>query len=657
VTAAGLVASLDHVEIAIVGAGPRGVSLLERIGANVAVDPPGVPVSVHLIDPYPPGPGQVWRTDQAGALLMNTVASQVTLFTDPTVEMQGPVVFGPSLHEWAKHLRLRADTEVARYTPETLDEADALTADAYSSRAFYGHYLEWVYRRVVESSAGVLRVVWHPMRAVGVEEDSYGQQAVVLSDGTRLANLAAVVLVQGHLPSHATAEEQALTDYADEHGLTYVHPANPADADLNAIGPGQAVGLRGLGLSFFDYLALFTLERGGRFEERDGKLVYLPSGREPLLYGGSRRGVPYHARGENEKGPHGRHVPRLLTAHTIAALRRRAVVSGGLDFRRDIWPLIAKEVESVYYTALLRSTESDDRAELFHDLHVAYPWGGAKDERVLEVFGVAAKQRWDWERLAHPQGSRTFAGPADFTSWLVDYLNEDLEYARAGNVSGPLKAALDVLRDLRNEVRLLVDHGGLRGSSHRDDLERWFTPMNAYFSIGPPVSRVEQMIALLEAGVLRVVGPRMLAGCDPGGQFFVESPDVPGSRVIVTALVDARLPEPDLRTTADPLLARLLRDGECHPFRIADPSGPYETGGLAVTDRPYHVLDQHGRAHPSRFAFGVPTEAVHWVTAAGARPYVNSASLGDADSIARAVLAIVREAGRLVPSIPVGRTP
>ena len=87
-TAVGLVASLDHVEIAIVGAGPRGVSLLERIGANVAVDPPGVPVSVHLIDPYPPGPGQVWRTDQAGSLLMNTVASQVTLFTDPTVETE-----------------------------------------------------------------------------------------------------------------------------------------------------------------------------------------------------------------------------------------------------------------------------------------------------------------------------------------------------------------------------------------------------------------------------------------------------------------------------------------------------------------------------------------------------------------------------------------
>ena len=643
----GLQPAGQGVSICIVGAGPRGVSLLERIAANAAEGPATARVTVHLVDPYPPGPGRVWRIDQPASLLMNTVASQVTLFTDPTVEMHGPVAFGPSLYEWAKDLRVRPDTDFSLYSKEILDQADALTPDSYSTRAFYGHYLAWVYRRVVEASADTLSVIWHRQLAVGFEQSPYGRQTVLLADGSRLQDMVAVVLVQGHLPSRPTPEERTLADFAEVHGLTYVHPANPADAELDAIAPGEAVGLRGLGLSFFDYLALFTLERGGRFEQVAGRLTYHASGKEPLLYAGSRRGVPYHARGENEKGPHGRYVPRLLTAQTIATLRRRAIVSGGLDFRRDVWPLIAKEVESVYYTALLRSTS--ERADLFHDLHVAYPWGGAKDQRLLEVFGVAEAERWDWERLAHPHGARTFDSPADFTRWLVDYLNDDLRLARAGNVSGPVKAALDVLRDLRNEVRLLVDHGGLRGSSHRDDLERWFTPMNAYFSIGPPVGRVEQMIALLEAGILHVVGPRMQAGREEG-TFFVESPDVAGSRVTVTAVVDARLPEPDLRRTSDPLLTQLLREGACHPFRIADPSGPYETGGLAVTDRPYHVLDDAGRAHPSRFAFGVPTEAVHWVTAAGARPYVNSASLGDADFIARAVLSLVRESQAPLPA-------
>ena len=33
---------------------------------------------------------------------------------------------------------------------------------------------------------------------------------------------------------------------------------------------------------------------------------YRPSGREPLMYADSRRGIPYHARGENQRArPHG----------------------------------------------------------------------------------------------------------------------------------------------------------------------------------------------------------------------------------------------------------------------------------------------------------------------------------------------------------------
>lgn len=79
--------------------------------------------------------------------------------------------------------------------------------------------------------------------------------------------------------------------------------------DLSAVKPGERVLLRGLGLNFFDYQALFTHGRGGVFTRVDGRLVYRPSGREPRLYAGSRRGVPYQARGENEKGAHGRYHP------------------------------------------------------------------------------------------------------------------------------------------------------------------------------------------------------------------------------------------------------------------------------------------------------------------------------------------------------------
>lgn len=103
----------------------------------------------------------------------------------------------------------------------------------------------------------------------------------------------------------------------------------------------------------------------------------------------------------------------------------------------------------------------------------------------------------------------------------------------------------------------------------------------------------------------------------------------------------------DIRATTDPLVRGLLEDGSCTTYRIPDPeSGDYLSGGLAVTGKPYRLIDATGRAHPRRFAFGVPTEPVHWGTAAGIRPGVDSVILGDADAIARACLA-VRPAVRL----------
>ncbi len=233
--------------------------------------------------------------------------------------------------------------------------------------------------------------------------------------------------------------------------------------------------------------------------------------------------------------------------------------------------------------------------------------------------------------------------PTEHRAWLLDRLHRDAAEAREGNVRGPVKAALDVLRDLRNEVRQIVDHGGLSGASRRDQLDRWYTPLNAFLSIGPPRGRIEEMAALIEAGVLEVARDRG-CGCDAEDDAFVaDSPAVPGSRVRARTLIEARLPEADVRRTADPLLAGLLRTGECRPHVVDG----YETGGLDVTGQPYRLIDRQGRAHPQRFAVGVPTEGVHWVTAAGARPGVNSVTLTDTDAVACAALrAPTRSAAR-----------
>ncbi|MFJ3927272.1 FAD/NAD(P)-binding protein [Streptomyces sp. NPDC090022] len=637
----------SHARIAIVGAGPRGLSVLERICAQERKSPAHDALTLHVVDPSSPGPGAVWRTAQPRHLLMNTVSSQITLFTDDSVSIEGPIEEGPSLYEWSR--RLSAADEDA-YGAQTLAEARELGPDSYPTRAFYGHYLQWAFQEAVTNAPDHIEIHVHRTRAVALTDDAApgGPQTLDLADGVRLAGLSAVILAQGHLPARLGPEERRLSEFAATHGLSYTGPSNPADVDLGAIGAGRPVLLRGLGLNFFDYMALFTLGRGGFFERRaDGRLVYRPSGLEPKMYAGSRRGIPYQARGENEKGPDGRHTPRLLTVERVAAMRAAAKDGDWIDFGIHIWPLIQKEVQSVYYERLLTARGGHFTPDVIEDFTARY-LAAADDEAedaLLAEAGIDGEERWNWQSLSRPYGDLRFTGRDDFRRWMLAYLLRDAKEAREGNVSGPLKAALDVLRDLRNEIRLAVDHGGLEAGSHREDLDGWYTPLNAFLSIGPPVSRIDELIALASAGIVEFTGPGLRVRTEtdgPDGPVFVATADgVDAPDIRLTALIEARLPHPDLRRTTDPLLLQLLESGQCRPYTVRGSAGiDYETGGLAVSERPYHLVDAAGRPHPRRFAYGVPTESVHWVTAAGIRPGVGSVTLEDSDAIAHAALAL-----------------
>ncbi|MFM9371519.1 FAD/NAD(P)-binding protein [Streptomyces sp. Da 82-17] len=614
----------------IVGVGPRGLTVLERLCANTAARPDAASVTVHLIDPAPAGAGRVWRTDQSPHLLMNTVAEQITVFTDSSVSCEGPVTPGPDLYEWAT--LLTATGPAAGYPDDVLAEARALGPDSYPTRALYGHYLRWALQRTVETAPPNLTVKVHQDSAVALDE--HGATQVLRLAGGECLGLDSVVLALGHVASAESSVPPA--------GGRRIGPGNPAEMDLGGIGPGEPVALRGLGLTFFDYLALLTQGRGGVFTERaDGRLDYHPSGREPRLYAGSRRGIPYQARGENQKGRGERHQPVLLTDTRIRALRLRAEAKGDVRFRRDVWPLIAREVELVYYRALLRQRgASAETTAAFLSASLALPEHNPLSEQLLLAYGIPAADHWDWAAVEMPYGEEVLCERGEFTRWLVTYLEQDAALAGGGNLEDPVKSALDALRDLRNEIRQVVDHGRITGDSYRDELAGWYSPFNAALSIGPPRRRIAEMAALIRAGVLEPVGPgmRVVPEVDGSG-FVVSSATVPGTPTRVTTVIEARIHDSDVRTTTDPLLRHLLDTGQAVPYRIPNPDGGhFETGGLAVTERPSRLVDAHARPHPHRFALGVPTEGVHWATAAGVRPGVDSVTLGDADAIARAVL-------------------
>jgi uncharacterized NAD(P)/FAD-binding protein YdhS len=627
------------VSVAIVGAGPRGTVMLDRICANAALVPRGRHVDVHLVDPHPPGAGRVWHEAQNRRLMMNTVSADITVFTDDSVLCAGPVRPGPNQYQWA---RMVATGEISGLDEHTLAEARTIEPWSYASRAFQGSYLCWAVRHIVETAPPAVRIHMHRTRAIALEDLPGGRQSLWLDDRQDALEVDAVVLAQGHYDVAPTTGQRELIEFAARRDLVYVPPASPSEVDLTAIGAGEPVVLRGLGLNFFDYLVLLTAGRGGRFS-RDGndRLTYQPSGAEPRLYAGSGRGVPHSARAELRQEVVPRYQARFLTKEVIAALRRNAG-TGRTDFMADLWPYIAKEAGWVYYGHLLRHGDAADPVALarFEAEYPGLAWDSPELDALLATLVPDPALRWNWDDLDRPAAGLRFADRAEFLAWVRDRLAHDHRRARLGPTGNALKATTSMMRDLRDSVRQVISHRGISGVSYDRHVDQWFSGLSNFVASGPPASRIEELCALIDAGVVRLVGPNMRISTDEAGFFLASSPAVQDEPVHATSLIEAHLPVPDLRTATDPLLRYLLDRGQCRPHAIPNPDGSqFQTGGLDITEDTQQVITATGTPHHGRFSLGPPVESVQWVTAIAPRPHVNARVLLQCDVIARTALA------------------
>ncbi|MZD07207.1 hypothetical protein GTW43_19255 [Streptomyces sp. SID5785] len=615
--------------IAVVGTGPRGTSVLERLAARLAQEPGSGarPVEVYAIDSHEVGPGRVWRTGQPRWSLMNTVAGEVTIFSGQPDDGPARAGAGPSLFEWWR----TADPQAA-------------APDVCAPRAVYGQYLAYaldrVERTLSDSGARLVRLR-RSVRSLVPEPD--GGYLLGLDDGDRI-RADRVVLSTGHPLPRLGADQQRLAAVADrDGGPRYVRGDSAIDMPLGDLEPGSTVGIIGLGLSFYDVVAALTTGRGGRFVPgSDGALRYERSGREPLLVAGARSGVPLRARGRNQKAPDHVYRPLLFTAERVRALR----AARRLDFRADVEPWLLAEVELVRCATLLHRAYGPDIAERFRHTaaEAADAPGAVPQEAVHDAAvrcGLAGVAPVDLRAWADPFGDRRFPGPGAYQDELAGLLREDLRLAAEGNVEGAVKACLDTVRDVRGVLRQAVDHSGLTPRSHQEDFLGDFVPMVSRLTTGPPRERVRQLLALLDAGVLRIVGPGARFGPqEGGGRFVVESPRVAGSRTVLDTLIDARIPEPDLRAAEGDLSAALRDQGLLTPYVNRGEDGTeFRTGGVAVTGAPFHPVRADGRPERGLYVLGIPSEFARWFTQVGSgRPGVRGGFTADADAIAAHLL-------------------
>lgn len=668
--------------VVVIGGGPRGTSVVERVvsraaAAHEAGDEHPVAVSLTVVDPHRPGSGHVWGRDQNRLFLMNTPSFYPTVSPersaprdvgrpDPLEENTGgPPAFrlprqAPGL-SFEQFRLLNGDgaelTDLERQELARLGRAD------FPPRALYGAYLEHVWQRCLGAAAGVpwLDGPHHvAASAVGIERDHGGDGHRVLLDDGRALEADHVILAVGHVPARLTPEQEAAGRAVAAAGCGYVAPHVPTDLDTSMFPAGRKVLVRGMGLNFFDLMIALTEGRGGRFEESGlgagRRLDYIPSGEEPILVAGSRRGTPYLAKSATDafvpRRVHLRHLTyERVTGTALAGATGR--VPGSVDFGRHVWPLLQRDVVQHYYVTLAAVSPElfltgPDRflTALAQILEEPTDIG---DEvwtvKVHDLLREAAPEAADFDirTLARPFERVGHTSAEGHAAAVLEWLERDAAQAALGE-DCPERQAIGALHAGRLLTKRLIAEGFIDETSVALQVRGTFEPLVEGLASGAPMQRTEEMAALVRAGVVRVLGPEPTYTFDDAARHFVaSSPWVQGVQETAGWMVEAMMPANRVSVTASPLLRDVLASGMGRPHPRVSTDGEILPGsGFDVSGPAHRLVGADGAVQDHVYVLGLQLSSVQWGTAiaaeAGAGPDDGGRTLADADAVAAAVL-------------------
>lgn len=673
----------QHSSIAIIGLGPRGVCLVERLAqwsrteAAAGVDRS---VHLHLIDDAPAGAGRIWDPEQTSTLCMNTLAGAVTLFTEPDSGISGPILEGPTLYEWIRLLRepeaAAADLPAAvgetfrlvEVSPEVRERFDEELArsrpESHPSRALYGAYIRWCLDVALHLLDDSVTVYHHQARALSIRAagadaenpgDGCSRDVIRLSDGTEVA-ADATVIAPGWLRPAPTPEEERLAEAVASHpGLTWVRPDNPVEQPIEEVPEEGAVLVRGMGMGFFDVMALLTIDRGGRFIE-DGSarsgLRYEPSGREPHLLVTSHRGYPYLPKSEYHSLPPEAAIPRLRAQKK----RLRPLYPGpeapapsSVDFRTELWPAILRDAAEDYYRTLGRtrpeafaSPSPDTAVESILRRLDAAPDEGLLDAlpSLAEPEVPEASDRLDLRPLLTPlQGS--FGSAEELGAHIGERMAGDIAEA-VGARDSALKSALWSISASRKPASIIGAEGAFTLDS-RPTLSA-FMSLGQMVGSGPPLFRTRQLLALYDAGLVTFLGADPQLSLGENGQWEIRTASLPAEVFHSPVLVDAWMHRPHVgrRDPADPLLDSLADEQRIRPFSLRGPEGTaVETGSPEVERGRRLLVHPDGSPDARVHLVGIPTYAQMPDTTISPIPGSQALMLQETSAAARSVWEII----------------
>ena len=581
------------IDVAIVGMGAWGLCVLERTISRARSS--GQQIRVHAIEPARVG-GVAYDPAQPDYLVLNNACGQLSLYAPPVDDETMPS-YGLGLFEWARRRGYRWVGEECLISRVGTPVAPG----DYLPRRLMGGYLSWFYETALRELPTNVEVIPYHAAATDIIAEADNRERIVLADGRSIL-VHHVVLTSGHTPNREATPAPGAVPSRSPYPVA-LFDRSPA--------PSEHIAVSGMGLVAYDIIAALTTGRGGRFRDDVGnRMTYLPSGCEPVIELFSRSGVPYCAKSVTGTDPTGDYQPVACTPEAFAAIRgsgadrmsRRPV-----DLRSELLPLLFTEMRARFYIQAATITDGNDAAKrtraTLRDAWLAGTFDAAT-ERLAMRYGSFAPE----DHLFAGEG-RYYASSEDYEKQFYTMVEDDLDEALVA-AGSPVKAAQEVLRILRDEIRSIIEFGGLSLDSYIDFKHNVKGRINR-LEAGPPVMRSKQLLALMDVGIVRVpYGPSPALATDANGRTVVTSTrfDIPYSAP-VSAVVRGHLDMPSLAHSASQLLSRLYRLGRLTQLSYGDTA----VGSVAISDD-FHPFDIEGRLQRNISVFGVLTEGARYFT-------------------------------------------
>ncbi|MDC0434196.1 FAD/NAD(P)-binding protein [bacterium] len=385
-------------------------------------------------------------------------------------------------------------------------------SEDYPARSDIGRYLHYRFEALKSEVRERIAIEQFKVMITGIRKDN--QTWWLFSDDHKLGPYDEVLLAQGQ---PATASDPQIARW-EEHAAKYdlsVLPAYPVNALLDAAEGWRekSVAIRGLGLSTFDVLRMLTKNMGGKFV--DGR--YQASGREP------RRVLPFSLDGK----------PPVAKPATQA-----------LDKQYDFSKTEMSRFEAALKESL--SCQPDRALEIICEAIIPIVMRILSEQDATDT-EVDVRNWFEIERT--DPGSQEDLGP-------IDGLKVDIEVAYGRKSPSIGYVAGQVWRKVQIKLRSIFN-----GSNHVVETATAIIGFDEAFkrySYGPPVSAAEELLALIEDGLvsLCIVADPDINLSDVGWNLSEGNDDMTAH-----VMIDAVLPNACLETIQDQLILSCMEAG------------------------------------------------------------------------------------------------